>query len=69
MDGGAYVEHIEWHSLDALVGESVTFSCRIEGDRWHHAADFTADGERFHIDEVWERVKTGKSRAERVARH
>jgi len=69
MDGDSYVEHVEWHSLDVLVGESITFTCRVEGDLWYHAADCTVDGERFRIDEVWERVKPGKTCAERVERH
>jgi hypothetical protein len=29
----------------------------VEGDMWFHSADFVADGERYHIDEVWERVR------------
>ena len=52
-----YTEHVEWHSHGVLVGKDVDFDCRVEGDMWFHSADFVADGERYHIDEVWERVR------------
>jgi hypothetical protein len=66
---GRYHEVVRFHHHPALVGETIAFACRIEGDRWLHSADFVAKGERFHIDEVWRRVKAGRSAEERRARH
>lgn len=54
---GVYTECIRIHSNEALMGEKVAFSCRLEGDLWHHAADFVAKGRRYVIDEVWRRLR------------
>lgn len=61
LEGDAYTEHVEWHSHGVLIGRDITFSCRVEDDTWYHAADFIADGERFHIEEVWVRVTPAKT--------
>ncbi len=53
---GVYTECIRIHSNEALMGEKIEFSCRLEGDLWHHAADFVAKGRRYVIDEVWRRL-------------
>lgn len=66
---GRYHEVIGFHHFPVLVGEDVAFECLIDGDRWIHRADFVAKGERFHIDEVWRLVRSGRSAEERRARH
>lgn len=53
---GHYVETITYHWAKALVGQTITFTCEVEDGLWHHRATFTANGEPFHIDEVWRRV-------------
>lgn len=53
---GVYTECVRIHSNEALMGEKIEFSCRVEGDFWHHAADFVAKGRRYVIDEVWRRL-------------
>ncbi len=64
-----YTESVEWHSNGVLVGKDVAFDCRVEGDVWFHSADFVADGERYHIDEVWERVRPEQSSGVKTSRH
>lgn len=51
-DGTHYTEHIEYHSSAPLVGTSITFDVRIEGDRWYHSGQI---GD-FRLEEVWERI-------------
>ncbi len=60
LEDGAYVETVQWHSLDFLVGHAITFDMKVEDGRWYHTADFVVDGERFHIEEVWERIEKNR---------
>ncbi len=53
---GVYTECVRVHSNEAMMGEKISFTCRVEGDFWHHAADFVAKGRRYVIDEVWRRL-------------
>ncbi len=53
---GVYTECVRIHSNEALMGEKIEFSCLVEGDLCHHAADFVAKGRRYVIDEVWRRL-------------
>jgi len=57
---GVFTECIRVHSNEDLIGEKIDFSCRVEGDFWHHAAEFVAGGRRHFIDEVWRRLAPGK---------
>jgi hypothetical protein len=57
IEDGKYIENVEYHSMPFLVGRSLMFSYRLEGDRWYHDGDFEAGGRRFHIREIWRRVK------------
>lgn len=54
---GIYTEHIQYHSIGFLIGRSLRFDVRIEGDLWHHAGVFDIEGRRFTVDEVWKRVE------------
>jgi len=57
VEDGKYIENVEYHSIASLVGRSLVFNYRIEGDRWYHSGDFEAGGRKFHIREIWRRVK------------
>ena len=55
--GDAYTEKIEYgmsDDFDTIKNASHAFTCRIEGDTWHHSGKL-ANGTA--IDEVWTRVK------------
>lgn len=66
---GRYHEVVHFHFHPVLVGETIAFDCAIEGDLWHHRADFVAKGERFHIDETWRRLSHRRSKEARRERH
>ncbi len=51
-DGTRYTEYIEYHSSAPLVGTSITFDVRLEGNRWYHSGQI---GD-FRLEEVWERI-------------
>ena len=53
---GVYRETVAYHSIPELVGLTIEFRCRVEGDVWHHSGVAEADGRRITIDEVWRRV-------------
>jgi hypothetical protein len=59
--GDAYTERIEYGmggDFDGIKNASHAFTCRIEGDTWHHNGKL-ADGTT--IDEVWTRVKPAEA--------
>lgn len=47
-----YIEHIQYHSEPAFVGQSIRFTARVEGDTWYHIGEL---GD-FKLREVWKRV-------------
>lgn len=53
---GIYVERVEYHWMPALIGLSLTFEARVEGDLWYHKGTFDIAGKRLAIDEVWRRI-------------
>ncbi len=53
-----YTEIIGYHWNPLLIGRTVEFKYRIDGDKWHHTARFEIQGARFNIDEIWQRIET-----------
>jgi hypothetical protein len=47
-----YIEHIQYHSETAFVGQTIQFTARVEGDTWYHIGKL---GD-FKLREVWKRV-------------
>jgi hypothetical protein len=47
-----YTEIIEYHSNQGLVGTSLKFKCRVEGDLWYHTGIIGS----LRLEEVWQRV-------------
>jgi hypothetical protein len=56
LDGSTYRETVAYHSLPALVGQTLEFECRLEDDLWYHQGRFQAGDEWFAISEVWRRI-------------
>lgn len=52
-----YTEHIEYHSSAGLVGISIPFQVRVEGDLWYHTGRIG----NFLLKEVWRRVQEGET--------
>ncbi|HUV35350.1 MAG TPA: hypothetical protein VMX58_00240 [Patescibacteria group bacterium] len=57
LDGDTYTETIAYHFNPKLAGRTLSFTCRLDGDRWHHSGIFEIDGERFNIEEIWRRIR------------
>ena len=57
LDGDTYTEVIEYHFNPMLIGQTVSFTCRLQGERWYHSGIFEIDGERFNIEEIWRRIE------------
>jgi hypothetical protein len=57
LEGDTYTEIVAYHFNPNLVGEALSFTCRLEGDRWYHSGIFEVDGEHFHIEEIWQRIE------------
>ena len=55
-----YVEHIQYHSDDAMAGNTLRFTARVEGDTWYHIGEV---GD-YKLREVWKRVDPKQVRAE-----
>lgn len=58
LEGEMYTEIIGYHWNPLLIGRTVEFKYRIDGDKWHHTARFEIQGARFNIDEIWQRIET-----------
>ncbi len=56
LEGETYTEFITYQFDPKLVGRSVSFTCRLDGDRWYHSGIFEVDGEQYHIEEIWRRI-------------
>jgi len=56
-DGETYTETITYHYMSTFVGTRIKFACDLEGDTWHHEAEFELDGRKYHVDEVWRRLE------------
>lgn len=54
---GFYYETVEYHSAPSVVGKTVKFDILLKENLWYHEGRFKAGGERFHVDEVWRKIK------------
>jgi hypothetical protein len=50
--GNTYIEFVEYHSSASLVGRTIPFESRREGDLWHIAGTIG----RFRLEETWRRL-------------
>jgi len=58
-DGTHYVETVTYHWLAPLIGQTLTFDCRLKDGLWYHSGSFDIGGQPFTINEVWRRVGSG----------
>lgn len=60
LRGDRYEETPEYgvgNDFDAIKGQTHTFTCKIEGNRWHHTGELKGG---LTIEEIWERVEPKK---------
>ncbi len=53
LEDSVYTEYIEYHSSVGMVGQTVQYNSRIEGELWFMSGDI---GD-FILEEVWRRVE------------
>jgi len=53
---GVYRETVEYHWMPDLVGKTLEFDCRLDGDLWYHTGTFRFGGRDLVIREVWRRL-------------
>jgi hypothetical protein len=51
-----YAEIIEYHYMTELVGRTLLFDCRLDGDEWRHSGTVQTENQSLQLHEVWRRV-------------
>lgn len=54
-----YTETIHYHSAAGNVGSTITFDCRVDGDRWCHEGILPTSrifDDKVRIREIWRRI-------------
>ncbi len=62
LNDSTYIETIRYHSNPILVGRSLVFHYRLEGDKWYHFGSFEVGGMRYSINEIWRRIDAIKGK-------
>jgi hypothetical protein len=57
LNGDAYIESLDYASWEDYKDSQAVFTWRLDGGRWYHKGVLNSpDGNKFLIEEVWERV-------------
>lgn len=56
FDGKTYSEEITFSSYEFMVGRTVDFKSKLEGDTWTIKGDIGTRDMKFELVEIWERV-------------
>jgi hypothetical protein len=56
-DGKTYIEHIKYHGYSSLVGKSIEFKSKLDGDKWTISGVIPGDGEKIHLKEIRKRIE------------
>ncbi|WP_440055952.1 hypothetical protein ACSLBF_07325 [Pseudoalteromonas sp. T1lg65] len=54
LDGNKFVETYEYGNVDSLLGRTMAFTYKVEGNLWHH--ELYENG-KFVEKEIWRKVK------------
>lgn len=58
IDGNTYVENLDYASWEDYKDSNAVFTWRLEDGKWYHKGVLNSpDGEKFFIEEVWEKVE------------
>lgn len=57
-DNYTYSETIRYHTATGNIGDTITFDCRMEDNRWYHEGVLPTSpfGNNFQIREIWQRL-------------
>lgn len=59
LDGNTYIETLDFASWENYRNSYAVFTWRLEDGKWYHTGVLNQpDGEKFLIEEIWERVDT-----------
>jgi hypothetical protein len=57
LNGDTYIESLDYASWEDYKDSQAVFTWRLDGGRWYHKGVLNSpDGNKFLIEEVWERV-------------
>jgi len=57
FEGDTYTEHIKFHDASWLVGKSIEFKSKIEGEMWTISTVFKNDTLEVPWTETWKRIE------------
>ena len=56
-DGETYTEHMKYSSYKPLMGQSVRFKSKMDGDKWTIEGVIMIEGEELKLKETWQRIE------------
>ena len=56
-DGMTYTEHIKYHTVNSVIGKSVMFKSKLEGDNWTISGVISMDDGDVKMKEIWKRIE------------
>jgi hypothetical protein len=55
-DGKIYIEHVKYHGYALVVGKSIEFKSKIEGDKWTIKGVVPGVDGDIKLKEIWKRI-------------
>ena len=56
-NGETYTEHIKYHIASSIVGISIEFKSKLEGDKWTISGVLPMDEGNTKMREIWKRIE------------
>jgi len=56
-NGETYTEHIKYHIASSIVGISIEFKSKLEGDKWTVSGVLPMDEGNTKMREIWKRIE------------
>ena len=56
-NGETYTEHIKYHIASSVVGKSIEFKSKLEGDKWTISGSLPGDDGDLNLKEIWKRIE------------
>ena len=55
-DGKIYTEHVKYHGYALVVGKSIKFKSKLDGDKWTISGTLPGENGEVHLTEIWKRI-------------
>ena len=56
-NGETYTEYIKYHIVSSIVGKSIEFKSKLEGDKWTILGVLPMDDGDVKMKEIWKRIE------------